>query len=136
MIYSFRTVAASVLATFLFVSGCGSSDGLTAVSGTVTYDGQPVAKGTVNFTPADGNGPTAAAVIVDGKYSTKIMPGKKKVRIESFKVVGQRRLHPNDTTSPPIDIQEQTLPARYNTKSELTREIASGMRTCDFALEK
>lgn len=136
MIRDFRIAAVCVLATFLVCSGCGGGDGLTAVSGAVTYDGQPVAKGAINFAPADGNGPTAAAIIADGKYSTKIMPGKKKVRIESFKVVGQRRLHPNDTTSPPIDIQEQTLPARYNTKSELAREIASGVRTCDFALEK
>jgi hypothetical protein len=129
-------LAACAFALTACLAGCGRSDGLTAVSGTVSYDGQPVKKGTVTFLPADGNGPTAAAVIADGKYSVKVAPGRKLVRIEGYKVLGRRPYNPGNPKSPMVDKQEQILPQRYNAKSELTREITPTLGTCDFALEK
>jgi hypothetical protein len=128
----------SVLALALIacLAGCGRRDGLTSISGTIAYDGQPVKKGTVTFVPADGNGPTAAAPIVDGKYSVKILPGRKLVRIEAFKVTGTRRYSRGNPNSPMVDMQEQILPARFNTKSKLTREIAPTESVYDFALEE
>ena len=92
-------------------------------------------KGTITFLPADGKGPTAAAPIADGKYSVKVAPDEKLVKIEGYKVDWPAPLQPLTIREWSID-QEQILPARYNTKSELTREITSGDRTCDFALEK
>lgn len=128
-------LAACCLAAYLCLTGCGSRNGLMEISGSVTCDGKPVQNGTVNFLPADGNGPTAGAIVSDGRYSVKLSPGKKQVRIEAFKVVGQRRYRPNDPTSPMVDVQEQILPERYNTKSELSREITYDAYTYDFALE-
>lgn len=127
---------ACIVAVYLCLTGCGSQNGLTEVGGVITYDGKPVQKGTISFLPADGNGPTAAAIVTDGRYSVRVAPGKKQVRIEGFKVLGQRRLHVEDPTSPMVDIQEQILPEHCNTKSDLTREIVSGVKDCDFALEK
>jgi hypothetical protein len=118
------------------LAGCGRSGGLSEISGTVSYDGQPVKKGTITFLPADGNGPTAAAKIADGRYSAKVVAGKKLVKIEGFKVVGQRRYSPSNPNSKMVDLQEQFLPDRYNKKSELTREITPALGTCDFDLEK
>jgi hypothetical protein len=115
--------------------GCGQRDARIAISGTVLYDGQPVKKGIVTFVPANGKGPTAAATIADGHYSVKLAPGNKVIKIEAFKVVGQRHYNKNPS-SPMVDQQEQILPPRYNTKSEITREIASTDKTCDFALDK
>jgi hypothetical protein len=128
--------AASSIAVCLFFAGCGSRNGLTEIGGAASYDGQPIRSGTINFLPADGNSPTAAGVITDGKYALKVAPGKKKVQIEAFKIVGRRHLHPNDSKSPMVDVQEQILPERYNAKSELTCEVTSGVRVYDFALEK
>ncbi|NQV26494.1 MAG: hypothetical protein HQ518_19225 [Rhodopirellula sp.] len=59
----------------LVISGCGGSvdEGRTRfnISGTVTYDGKPVPKGTIYFNPAEGNvGPQGFAAIVNGKYNT------------------------------------------------------------------
>lgn len=136
MAYDFRITIACGLSALLISSGCGSSNGLTAVSGTVIYEGQPVQKGSINFLPVNGNGPTAAAVVTDGKYSVKAAPGKKRIQIERFIVIGQRRYNTDDPKSPMIDIQEQTLPARYNTKTELTCEITPSVRTYDFTLKK
>ena len=47
-------------------AGCGK--GLATVEGNVTFDGQPVEKGTIVFEPADGVGPTGGGAIENGKY--------------------------------------------------------------------
>jgi hypothetical protein len=126
--------AACGLALTACLVGCGRSGGLTAVSGTVTYDGKALEKGLISFVPADGNGPTAAAPITDGKYAVKVAPGKKLVKVEAYQVTGQ---HPFSRYNPRIVVdQKQILPPRYNTKSELTRDITPTDHTCDFALEK
>ena len=58
------------------------------------------------------------------------------MRIEAYKIVGQHHYVPDDPTTPMVDDQEQILPERYNTKTELTCEVTSGVRGCDFALQK
>lgn len=62
----------------------GCSDGTATVSGTVTYNDEPVKNGYVTFSPADGKGPVAGAQIADGKYTaTKVAPGPKVVLVEA-----------------------------------------------------
>jgi hypothetical protein len=75
----------------LAVLGCGDSTGLPPryrVSGTVTYNGKPVEKGTVTFTPAKSEGRAAGGTIVAGSYSLTTLdpddgalPGSYKVSI-------------------------------------------------------
>lgn len=117
------------------LSGCGSNGSLMEIDGTVAYDGKPIQAGTVTMIPLGGDGPTAAGRIADGKYSMKVLPGKKQVQIEGFKILGRRHLRDNPD-APMVDIQEQIVPACYNTKTELACEITSGVLTYDFALEK
>jgi hypothetical protein len=81
-------VAIPVVAAVL---GCGDSGGLARrypVSGTVTYQGKPLERGTISFTPADGKGRAAGGTITDGQYSLTTqdpedgaIPGKYKVGI-------------------------------------------------------
>lgn len=127
--------AVVLIAGCLCLDGCSRS-GLSEISGTVAYDGQPIQAGTISLLPADGNGPTAAGVIADGKYAMKVVPGKKKVQIEGFKVVGRRRHNPQDSNSPMVDIREPIVPEQYNTKSTLTQEVTSSVRVYDFDLKK
>jgi hypothetical protein len=55
------------------------------VTGDVTYDGKPVEYGSITFTPADGKGQAAGAVIEKGHYTAaKVPPGSKVVRIEAY----------------------------------------------------
>lgn len=136
MLYTSQLATACGFVLVLCLSGCGPRDGLTQISGTVSYDGQPVAKGNISLMPVDGVGPSAAAIITDGKYKVKIAPGSKRVKIEAFKVVGKELYRPNDPTSGMVDALEQYLPERYNTKSELTRDVTNGIGTLDFSLEK
>jgi hypothetical protein len=62
----------------IVITGCGRS---TTVTGRVTYDGKPVAKGAITFVPADGQGPTCGVTIADGRYQVQLSPGKKIVQI-------------------------------------------------------
>jgi hypothetical protein len=126
--------AACGFALMACLTGCGRGGGMAALSGSVSYDGQPVEKGTITFLPADGKGPTAAAPITDGKYSVKVAYGRRVVKIEGFKVLGQ---HPFSANNPRMVVeQQQIIPPCYNTRSELTRDITPADRVCDFVLEK
>ena len=52
------------------LAGCGGAGGLDTaqVSGTVTFDGKPLAQGTVSFTPEKGRGATGQ-IASDGSYT-------------------------------------------------------------------
>ena len=47
----------------------------------VTLDGQPLAEGMIQLAPTDGQSPSQAAVIHDGKYSTELARTNYKVQI-------------------------------------------------------
>jgi hypothetical protein len=77
---------AALLAGALFcVSGCGAA---TTVSGTVTYEGEPIEEGWVTFFPVGGAGSEAGAKITEGRYHVEeITPGEKTVQILGVKEV-------------------------------------------------
>ena len=85
-----RRTAACGIALLLLAAGCGRG-GLIEITGTVTYDGQPIQKGCITLLPLKGDGPTAAAIVKDGKYTVRVAPGQKRVQIEGYKILGQRR---------------------------------------------
>lgn len=70
----------AVVSGMTFLGGCGGApEGPTrfSVSGTVTFDKQPVPKGFITFAPDDtaGNkGPGGGAEVINGKFQTA--PGK------------------------------------------------------------
>jgi hypothetical protein len=67
------------------LAGCSPS---SSVSGQVTYDGEPVKKGWIKFTPADGIGPDAAVEIKNGYYHLgSMLPGPKIVNVEATRDV-------------------------------------------------
>ncbi len=75
-----------VLAAILCCTGCGA--GLSVATGNASYDGTPIERGAITFTPADGNGPVVGGEIRAGKYSVaEIPPGPKVVHIDAFKDV-------------------------------------------------
>jgi hypothetical protein len=74
------------LLALALLPGCGQQS--ATVSGSVTYDGEPVASGMVTLQPADGKGPTAGGPIVNGRYKVEnVKPGPKVVRVEAVKAV-------------------------------------------------
>jgi hypothetical protein len=131
-------------ATFVLavaVIGCGEGrDNLPRepISGKVTVDGQPLDEGTISFVSADGKGPPAGGKIENGEYSIPRrdgpVPGDHRVYIFSPKPTGQKV---KDNSEPNVlrDVRAETLPSRYNAKTELKADIkAGGSNTFDFQL--
>ena len=114
-------------ATFMLLAsvGCGpSGPKLYPVSGTVTFQGKPLDKGFIQFSPKEGSdGTLAGAEIKEGKYSiakkTGVTPGSYVVRVSSAVTDA-----PIDTGAPgeaPPPVADK-IPAAFNTESTLTFE--------------
>jgi hypothetical protein len=133
------------------VIGCGPDDGIGKrypVSGTVTYQGKPVPRGTVTFTPESTEGrPAAADIDPDGSYTATtatpgdgMLPGKYRVSIHAVesdmsvvkgKVGGTHR----------VDLiakapKKALVPSKYAdpSTSQLTVEVKPESNTFDFKL--
>jgi hypothetical protein len=116
----------------LLVVGC--ADRTTGeVSGTITFDGQPVEAGGITFLPADGKAPTAGGQITDGKYKVRVPVGTAKVVINGTKVIGKQKLY-NTPDSPEMPIATELLPPKYNENTELRLEVRPGLNEKDFDL--
>jgi hypothetical protein len=138
---------AAVFAGFL---GCGgTSDDLPrqAVSGTVTFDGQPLAEGRIQFEPASAEARTpAGGEIKDGQYSIPRhqgpTPGDYRIMITS----SAARTPPADKSpgaEPPKGVTKKQAPAvelipkEYNSQTKLTAKVEAGKsNSFEFPLNK
>ncbi|WP_435019843.1 hypothetical protein TA3x_001508 [Tundrisphaera sp. TA3] len=124
------------------MAGCGggeiTDDGLPRepVSGRVTWKGQPLAKGLIQFIP-DGQGQVAPIVapITDGRYEVAKaqgpVPGKYSVSVTEAVDGPPPEAMPGESPRP----APQSIPAKYNTKTTLTRDVKAGeANTFDFEL--
>ncbi|HWL07524.1 MAG TPA: hypothetical protein VNQ76_03900 [Planctomicrobium sp.] len=110
-------------AILTMVVGCTPSvDGppLFSVSGVVNWNGQPLEHGSIAFVPSDGVGAAFGAEITKGKFQAKLPTGPKNVSITSYRI-SESLIGPDGEPG-----TEQYLPARYNTKSELSTVITTG----------
>jgi hypothetical protein len=134
-------VAAMGVAALL---GCSRTNSLT---GSVTYNGESVGKGSITFQPADGKGQGFGAEVIGGKYTVEeVLPGKfialirgvhEKVapqsteemirQYEAAKAAGKTTL---DHFGQPADYIPED--AEGNSR---TVEISAGANTLDFALK-
>jgi hypothetical protein len=89
-----KRVSLDVPAAMVFVlsvaafAGCAKEEKLHRVSGVVTYNGKPIAKGLIFFDPK-ADGPQGFANILDGKYDTAqqgkgVRGGSYDVRVNGF----------------------------------------------------
>ena len=143
---SFRILAAVALAGPI---GCGGpEDNLPrqAVSGKVSFERQPVVKGSIQFIPTSQDQATGAGAMIDGgSYSIARaqgpVPGRYRVLInapdpESALAAGARgkaELLGNG----PVRITKDLIPKEYNLATKLTAEVKPGQaNTFDFDLKK
>jgi hypothetical protein len=118
------------------------------VAGTVTMDDQPLPEALIQFTPTGDTKLTGASVpIKDGQFSIPredgLVPGTYKVFI-SHAEVKQVTAKPKSKVKMPVssipsrttEMGPEQIPARYNSKSELTAEIKpGGARDLKFELQ-
>jgi hypothetical protein len=135
-----------LFAILLGTGGCGEKQAERAtISGSVTYQGEPVAFGDIVFQPTSGAAGRAFAQgkIVGGKYSLDVdhgpVVGKNIVQIHGYRMTGRKRLDiaGKSLSEAPQMIDELVpyIPEKYNEGSELTVEIKSGANeNVDFRL--
>lgn len=98
-----------LFAMTVFLTGCGSGNQGPQrydISGTVTYQGQPVTRGTITFSPNmdKGNeGPVAMSQIIEGKYDTRSAGAKSPIAGELLvHVEGYGPPLPNEEVPKPL----------------------------------
>jgi hypothetical protein len=146
---------------FLASGGCGDGGGddlpREPISGTVSYDGKPLANGTIQFQPASAaEGMAAGGMVVDGRFDVPRkegpVPGKYMVQIDSIDETvtvpvpdpeqpaspGEVAMPGELKIAPPKKMMKKRLiPPKYNSQTELTAEVkAGGPNTYKFDLEK
>ncbi|QDV10521.1 hypothetical protein CA51_03700 [Rosistilla oblonga] len=139
MIQSPTRISTFAAATLLLIPsltalvGCGTSDagpGKYSVTGTVTFEGQPLPEGEILFAPdtASGNkGPASVAYVKDGKFSTQ--PGMGLVGgAYTLEVTGFQTKAEMDQDGEPI---VEPLFDTFVTKHEFEHQDS----TYDFAVE-
>jgi hypothetical protein len=130
-----RFALAPFLAALGLIAGCsGSRDDLPRepVAGTVTMDGQPLAEGAIQFSPAagaEGRVTSATVPIENGQFSIPraegLVPGSYKVSISAVPVPRDTRIKATFGKKKATPFKE-LIPAKYNTKTILTGEIKRG----------
>jgi len=109
--------SALVGVSILFASGCGDDGGLEKrypVSGAVTYKGELVKKGTINFVPTKPDGHAATGNIVDGFYSlTTLNPGDGAIP-GTYKITADDRQLDADKVKADADAQAKAKGVTYN----------------------
>lgn len=135
--------AARAGALLVLLAGCAESVKIADVRGKVSVDGKPLEDGAITFFPIDGKGSTAGAVIEGGEYVVQVplrqgpdWPEtlRMKVSISAPKIVGTKKLY-NTEHSIERPVTAESLPHRYNAKSDLTIEVKPGKNEQDFDLK-
>jgi hypothetical protein len=106
--------------------------------GTVQLDGKLLAKGSIALAPIDGTpGPGGGGSISDGKYEIKrgLQPGKYRVEIRGTIALPNRKVRNAPIPSELVDEEVSVIPEKYNSKSNLFREVTDGANVLDFNLD-
>lgn len=129
-----HAVLVAVLVGCGLAGGCDPAPAGATVTGQVTVDGRPLAKGVITYVPADTTGRPVSAEVVDGRYEVATTAGPKKVMLSAPTVIARHR----ESSAPDAPMVEQTaesLPAKYHAETELTFDVKPGGNTKDWAVE-
>jgi hypothetical protein len=109
----------SLLVVLLLASfGCDSGPRLYEITGKVSFDGVPVAKGDITLRPEKPSTAPQGATIKDGSFQMKANEGKYKVEIISTRLVPGKKGPMGE------DAIEEFIPKK-NTKTTLSAEVKS-----------
>ena len=132
-----RTSAIGLIALMLISTavGCNGS-GPVEISGTVTFQGEPIEVGRIVFVSIDAEkAPTSSGTIKNGAYTITgrggVQPGEYRVQISVFPPVqpgppvAMDQIAPRKPIGPPLYAGEQ---------SPLTADVTSAQKQYDFAV--
>ena len=115
--------------------GCSGEKvpGLGQVAGTVTLDGKPVADAAITFVGAKpGESPSIGKTDASGNYELYYSRGHKGATIGEHVVYISTYQPPTDESPQP---KKETIPVKYNGKSELKETVKRGKNTINFDLK-
>ncbi len=122
-----------------FLSGCSAENQRHPIQGEITFKGQPVTEGSIQFHPlVPTEGYLEGAMIQAGRYSISaqkgLIPGRYQVLISAPDYKGKK---PDPNSAPGAVYQAGELfPDIYNTKSNLSVEVTPrGPNKFDFHLK-
>jgi hypothetical protein len=124
--------------------GCSSARRTVGIQGEVNFDDRRIERGRIDFVPVEGTpGPSAVASIVNGRYDVParwgLLPdGVYLVRITAFRKTGKMEPNRIDRHGPPVEVEENFIPAIYSNQSTMKVRVA-GMpdkSNVDFHLRK
>jgi hypothetical protein len=149
-------VAGLVAAGLLWVAGCGDDEGIGQryrVTGTVTYNGQPLEKGTINFQAITPGGRGASGDIQEGAYRLTTqtpgdgaLPGKyrvsivaKEIDLSSVEATSKKlggAMPSKKDLGKAFQKAKRLVPAKYEDPgtSGLEADVKEHSNTIDFAL--
>jgi hypothetical protein len=116
----------------MIVVGCGGGADTTTVAGKITFNGQSVTRGIINF-QAEGSRPIGGGIASDGTYSVELPPGQYKVRIDAPPAVpeGYREGDPLPPLGPRLVPEKY---ANFNSSGLTATVTADGSQSIDFNL--
>ena len=114
------------------VSGCGGSEKICTVQGTVTFGAEAVAEGTVTFEESVTKSTVQAVLSPAGKYALRVAPGNYKIIVEPPLVTETRGSDPGQTFKNVKNIPNNV---RLADSTPLTATVAADA-TLDFELKK
>jgi hypothetical protein len=125
------SAAALIGAVVLLAAGCGSTEKPIDVAGKVTFKGEPVTEGQVQFIE-DRTGRGAQVDLgPDGTYKATLFAGEYKVAVTPPYIVDESSGMPN-----PYYKKVKNIPVKYHSTetSGLSATVAADKITHDFAL--
>jgi len=130
------------LLTLAVAAGCDSGPKYVPLAGQVTFDGQPIENGMIQFMPVDGTaGRITGASITGGRYAIPadggpLLGGTYAVQILGMRKSNTKMVDPMDPRGGPIEVQENYIPPAYNAQTILKVVISDPGLPLDFRLEK
>ena len=123
-----------LIVTLLFaflVCGCESAERTVAISGTVTFNGEPLDDAILQIDKNDGSAPVYIE-IADGEFSGQSTLGKKTLR---FTALRPAKPIPNDIPGSAMPSHEDIMPHKFGFKSQIVLDVqASGHTDLELSL--
>jgi hypothetical protein len=111
--------------------GCSRGDGpeLAVVRGIVSLDGEPITNASVTFWLGTGR-PSVGVTDASGRYELRFTVNQTGALIGEHRVYISTATPQQDDTTP-----TERIPAKFNVKSTLVREVKPGKNIIDFDLQ-
>ena len=125
-----RSLEWSTAVLGLVLAGCGS--GNATVTGRVTFNGEPVNRGSLTLIPVDGKGQPAGGNVENGAFTIKeVLPGEKTVQIMAVYPIGREKRGDGSE----LEIVGDLLPAEWGLDSKHTLMVTAPTTNHDFTIE-